>query len=255
MDFIDNLKESGITQVSWGGSGFASSYLAHSKAKQIMNSLEENTWLGYVMPGATKKVVAVGAAVVATGATSIAASIISPENRKYVWIGGFLSLILILTQEVVGIGSGGSIGNSSEGVNNGSGEGQSTIPTEQEVIDAIHNLPNQQTMQELKKTGFIDAIIENNNTLIVTVGDDVIYSPIGSAYIVDSSTMEIFLNEALFLIANAQQVENVEIRRNFGNQDNINSTIDRILDQAQKYNKITILRDKPVISWGTVNAS
>lgn len=260
-----------IAKVSWGGSGFASSYLSHNTAKKILNDLEKNSWLGYVMPSGVKKVAAVGAAVVATGATSIAASFVSPENKKYVWAGGILSLIILLAQETMGSGSGGSIGNSSEGVRDGSGEGQSTTRTDREIIDSAdnfqsqstpqqelidsHNLPNPETMQELERMGVVDAIVENNDTLKVTVGENTIYSPIGSAYVVDSSTEVIFLDEVLFLIANAKEIKTVEVRRSFGDQGVIDSKVNQIINQAERYGKTAILHDKPFITWGTVNAS
>ena len=258
-----------IAKVSWGGSGFASSYLSHNTAKKILNDLEKNSWLGYVMPSGVKKVAAVGAAVVATGATSIAASFVSPENKKYVWAGGILSLILLLAQETMGSGSGGSIGNSREGVTDGSGEGQSTVRTDREVIDSAnnfqsqstpqelidsHNLPNPETMQELQRMGVIDAIVENNDTLKVTVGENTIYSPIGSAHVVDSSTEVIFLDEVLFLIANAKEIKTVEIRRSFGDQGAIDSKIDQIKKQGEIYGKTVILHDTPFITWGTVGS-
>lgn len=259
-----------IAVVSWGGSGFASSYLAHNKAKKILDDLEKNSWLGYVMPSGAKKIASFGVAVVATGATSVAASFVSPENKKYVWIGGILSLIILLTEQTMGVQSGGSIGNSSEGGNNGSGEGQSIIKSGPEVIDSVNNFPIQNTqqelidnnnfskseiMEELQRVGIIDAIVENNATLKVTVGENTIYSPVGSAHIIDSTTQVIFLDEVLFLIANAKEIQTVEVRRSFGNQDVIDSKVNQIINQAERFGKATILRDTPFITWGTVGAS
>ncbi|WP_372365409.1 hypothetical protein [Candidatus Uabimicrobium sp. HlEnr_7] len=251
MDFIESLKDSAVTKVSFTGSGFAASYLAHSKAKDTLNNLEKNSWIGYVMPSGAKKWFAIGAAIISTGTASIAASFLSPENKKYVWIGGVLSLILILSQEAVGISKGS--GSSDEGVDKGSGDGNSILPTEKEIINTI-NLPKSKTIQDLKKVGFIDAVIENNNTLKVTVGDDIIYSPIGSVYITDSSTMEIFLEEVKFVISNFQEVKTVEIFRNFGNQQIISSRIDQIVNHAEENNKIIILREKPFTTWGSIHS-
>lgn len=241
---VEKIKNQTTKKAVLAGSGATAAHLGYTRALKFIEEEQQDSWLSYVP--VPKKAIGVGAAVTGTFITSLVAA---PENKKYVWIGGAVSLFFHLSKSFLpggtGIGSGGDGGSHSQGVNTGKDNGNQTS-----INDGL-------MMQELKSSGFIDGVIKNNGYLKLSVGESLIYARVGGAFQGDddgNDTVEIYPNEILFLISNVPELKVVEIFRLIGDQEVITNKINPIVDHVHAENKTVVVHDRPFSVWGSVGS-
>ena len=241
---VEKIQNQTAKKIVLAGSGSAASYIGYKGALNFIEEAQKDSWLSYVP--VPKKAIGVGSAVTATWLASLVAA---PENKKYVWLGGAVSLLFSLSKNFLpgggnGIGSGGDGGSHSQGANTGKDNGNQTS-----VNDGL-------MMQELKSSGFIDGIMKNNGYLKLSVGESLIYARVGGAFQGNdgNDTVEIYPNEILFLISNVPELKVVEIFRLIGDQEVITNKINPIVDHVHAENKTVVVHDRPFSVWGSVGS-
>lgn len=226
---INKIENEKIKKASWVSMGVGTSFITIEKANKYIDKLQNESWLGYVpIP---KKALSFGAAIATTYLTSILAK---EEDRKYVWLGFFITVFFIGTNHLLETGGVGGFGSGGDGNENSStGDENLTVEQQNEILS------------DLQKEGVIDEISANPH-LRIRVHSDA-YLLLGGF---SSLSGEIFKNEIITILIRMNNIETLELFYGIDqNQLEVGRRIEELKRIAIKQNKKVTIHDDPFLSW------